>query len=75
MLQATDYINPIGGKNLYKSINFKKANINLLFQETIFFDYKQFDHKFQPNLSILDVIMFNGFSKTKNFLNNFRLIK
>lgn len=73
-INATDYINPIGGLGLYDKQVFTDANIQLFFQQVDEIKYAQFDHKFIPFLSIIDVIMFNGLESTKRFLNCMRLI-
>ena len=60
-LDATDYINPIGGIALYDKQAFNTEGIRLQFQQIHPFVYKQYDHEFVPNLSIIDSIMFVGF--------------
>jgi hypothetical protein len=57
---ATVYINPAGGVALYQKEVFKEANIDLLFIKMGVVTYKQFQNEFSPNLSIIDVLMFNG---------------
>jgi hypothetical protein len=57
-LSASNYVNPIGGISLYDKKDFDENNISLRFlqsQETV---YQQFDNKFIPWLSIIDMIMF-----------------
>jgi hypothetical protein len=58
-LGATDYLNPVGGVRLYDTHTFAAHGINLSFQNPPSFSYAQFRHEFIPNLSIIDVIMFN----------------
>ena len=53
------YINPIGGQFLYKSEDFKNNGIELHFIEMQPVEYKQLQNAFVPNLSIIDVLMFN----------------
>ncbi len=72
-LDANTYINSKGGKNLYNYDNFKKNKIVLKFLETNDLTYYQLSKKFIPYLSIIDVLMFNGISETKNLLNEFQL--
>jgi len=57
---AFTYINPIGGQLLYNSNKFNDNGINLSFLKVNFFEYKQFNNKFIPFLSIIDVLMFNS---------------
>jgi hypothetical protein len=57
---ATDYLNPIGGKDLFNQEEFEDRNINLKF-----LGYKEFCYttrtpfSFVDNLSIVDVMMWN----------------
>ena len=57
---ATDYVNMIGGKELYSAKEFSEANIQLHFLKQSFPRYPQCgikaDKDFQPGLSILDII-------------------
>lgn len=69
-LQANQYINSIGGLQLYQQETFLEQNIQLNFIKTNHFTYSQFNHEFVPFLSIIDVLMFNSKSETKNFINN-----
>ena len=69
-LQATDYINPIGGEALYEHVAFKEKGINLKFQHVNLYKYTQFGREFVPHLSILDVLMFNGIEGVKKMLDN-----
>lgn len=55
---AADYINPIGGLELYDKEVFKTHQINLQFIKSQPFVYTQFGKPFVPWLSILDVLMF-----------------
>jgi len=72
--KATDYINPIGGEKLYNKKEFKIENINLFFIESDSIIYKQFNHSFTPNLSIIDILMFNSIEETKEFLNKYSVL-
>ncbi len=56
---ATTYINPIGGVDLYSKKRFSDSGINLLFLKSLSPPYRQFDSPFIPFLSIIDVMMFN----------------
>jgi hypothetical protein len=59
-LGGSEYLNPIGGVELYDPDAFRSRGIRLLFQRVALFKYKQFAHEFVPNLSILDALMFLG---------------
>ena len=69
-LNASTYINPPGGINLYNYEQFNLNKINLIFQKNNIFTYNQFNHNFIPSLSIIDVLMFNDKEKIINILNN-----
>jgi hypothetical protein len=71
---ADNYINAIGGLELYRKSDFIKQSINLHFIKSNNFEYKQFSNQFHPNLSIIDVLMHNGKEETKKLLNNYNLI-
>ncbi|MES2795467.1 MAG: WbqC family protein [Bacteroidota bacterium] len=72
--QATQYINPIGGTELYQKENFDKENIMLNFIKTKPIQYTQFSNEFVPYLSIIDSIMFNDKAILKKLLNEYELI-
>jgi len=74
ILNATGYINSIGGIELYDKEVFSQNAINLSFLKTHEISYKQFNNEFVPNLSIVDILMFNSKDNIKNMLNQFQLI-
>lgn len=75
MLNAKIYINSIGGKELYKNSNFGKNKIELNFLKPKDIKYPQFKSNFIPNLSIIDILMFNDIEEIKKMLNQYDLIK
>ena len=56
---AAVYVNAIGGTALYSSNRFQEEGVALKFIDSKPLIYTQFDSEFIPNLSILDVLMFN----------------
>jgi hypothetical protein len=58
-LQADNYVNAIGGTELYSAVDFSNAGIQLKFLKSNSIQYSQFDKPFVPWLSIVDVLMFN----------------
>lgn len=72
-LEANQYINSIGGTELYDKEDFKSQGITLNFIKTNSIEYKQFDNSFIPNLSIIDVLMFNSKDKVKEMLESYTL--
>lgn len=73
-LNAKQYINAIGGVNLYSQSDFAKENIKLNFIKSNNIEYKQFRNEFVPWLSIIDVMMFNSPQKIREMLNDYELI-
>ncbi|MGN0017452.1 MAG: WbqC family protein [Candidatus Gastranaerophilaceae bacterium] len=71
---TTQYINAIGGQELYNKEEFKKEGIELNFIKMNRIRYKQFNNEFVPNLSIIDVLMFNNKKELKNLLKAYILI-
>lgn len=74
-LHASKYINAIGGQNLYSYTEFRDNGIELKFLKTNNIKYVQFQKEgFIPNLSIIDIMMFNSPSEIRNMLNEYILI-
>ena len=57
--QATTYINPFGGMELYDKDRFRMHGIELQFIRPRELEYPQFGAPFVPWLSIVDLLMFN----------------
>ena len=74
ILGANRYINAIGGMELYSKGAFEKLNIELSFIKTREIKYKQYNNEFVPNLSIIDVMMFNSKEEIKRMLNEYDLV-
>ena len=73
ILGATEYYNAIGGKELYSVEVFGKYGIDIKFLKTESIEYKQFDNEFIPNLSIIDVLMFNSSEEVMKMLDLYTL--
>jgi len=71
---ANEYINPIGGREIYDPALFAENNIRLHFLESNPLIYKQGAEPFVPCLSIIDILMFNPPDKISAYLNEFTLI-
>lgn len=72
--KASQYINAIGGRELYTKEAFAKEGIQLSFIEPKPIEYKQFNNEFVPWLSIIDVLMFNSVDETKEMLLKYELV-
>jgi len=73
-LGATHYINATGGKALYDKNAFTDRGIRLSFIESMKVTYPQFGSEFVPNLSIVDVIMFNNKVRCTRLLEEYELV-
>lgn len=73
-LQADNYINAIGGVDLYSPAKFKQNGLNLFFLKHNGANYAQFKAPHIPYLSILDVLMFNSPAEAINIIKNYELI-
>jgi len=59
-LSASVYVNPAGGKDIFDVSEFEKRGIVLYFAEFKTFEYATSGYSYEPNLSILDVMMWNS---------------
>lgn len=75
IMGATEYVNPIGGVDLYDHSAFAKAGLFLKFLKSGDIRYQQFDtREFSPSLSIIDVMMFNSRPRVRELLDVYELI-
>ena len=70
---ASTYINSIGGQELYSKQEFELNKIDLNFIEMNNVKYPQLNNEFVPNLSIIDVMMFNSVDQSRNILKKYSL--
>lgn len=73
-LGATHYINMLGGKTLYDKKLFAERGLDLTFIQPNAVSYCQFGNEFVPNLSIIDVLMFNDREQCARLLESYQLI-
>lgn len=74
-LGATEYVNPIGGYELYNKKVFSERGVDLKFHRIGDVYYDQGKNNYIPNLSVLDMLMFVGVEGVKGQLKNFELIE
>ena len=74
-LNATTYINALGGIEFYDQQKYKENSLDIQFIKTELKPYKQFHDIFIPGLSIVDVMMFNQPEEIKDMLEIHELIK
>lgn len=72
--KADHYVNPIGGIGIYSNEFFERSGIKLSFLKTFPISYPQFNNEFVPNLSIIDVLLFNSKSEVIELLSQNELI-
>ncbi len=72
-LGASEYINPPGGIALFDKTKFSNSNIKLSFIHPELKDYSQRRITFEPGLSIIDLLMFNGPEKVREMLNDYTI--
>ncbi|WP_421921684.1 WbqC family protein [Marinobacter salarius] len=71
---ATSYINPIGGVDLYSIDHFKNAGLDLRFLKPELVEYSQPTTKFVPGLSIIDVLMNCSQTEVNSLLSQYELV-
>lgn len=72
---SSEYINAIGGVELYDTKTFSAQGIRLLFLKTGEIRYRQFGNEFCEKLSLLDVMMFCTTEEIKEFLGKYELLE
>lgn len=77
---ATQYINPIGGQELYDKDRFAEEGVQLHFIQSKRVEYNQRIGKtgpdaFVPWLSILDILMMSEVNEIRGMLNDFTLLE
>jgi len=74
LLKAKTYINSIGGIKLYDKETFQQNGLGLKFLKAREIRYLQFGKSFIPNLSIIDVLMFNSKKEFGKMLSDYDLL-
>ncbi len=73
VLKADKYINMWTSTQLYDKETFKRHDIDLYILKANPVEYKQYNNPFVPNLSMLDVLMFNSPKQTNELLMQYEL--
>ena len=71
----TDFINPIGGMEIYDKAEWERHGLTLSFlhrRDSI--RYQQFGEEFIPDLSIIDILMFCSVKEIQQMLNEYDLL-
>jgi hypothetical protein len=72
LLGAREYVNPAGGAALFDRDQFEKHGIKLTIQNFSNIAYDCRPYRFEPGLSIIDVMMWNRPEQIKNYLDTWR---
>ena len=72
-LGAKEYVNPPGGREIFKKDQFDRVGIKLLFLDQELLPYDQKNDHFEPGLSIIDVMMFNSPKAIRQMLQKYTL--
>lgn len=72
-LSCKTYINSIGGHSLYSRDYFNDNGVELFFIKTKKHTYKQGTQEFVPNLSMIDLMMWNSKENLRFLLDQFEL--
>ena len=75
ILGATEYVNAIGGTQLYQGQDFQAQGLQLYFIKGRLPEYPQFGKTPVKGLSMLDVLMFNEPSTIREYLDHYELIQ
>lgn len=73
-LSATHYINTYGGVALYNYQSFANSAIKLSFIRSQPVSYPQFTREYVPDLSIIDVLMFNNLNQCQSLIGAYDLV-
>jgi WbqC-like protein family len=73
-LKASEFVNPIGGAQLFSKNKFDRLNIKLSFLRQEFRPYDQGREPFVAGLSIVDVLMFNDPKTVRDMLDQCELV-
>lgn len=60
LLGAASYVNPASGQNIFDPAAFSRRGVSLHFAQSAEFVYGTAPYQYEPNLSILDVLMWNS---------------
>jgi len=71
-LGVSEYVNLIGGKELYEEREFIKNEIKLTFRSIPDFEYTCEGYEYIPKLSIIDLLMWNKPTKIKEYLDQLK---
>lgn len=72
---ASEYINPLGGRSIFRATDFSDRGIGIKFIKSEVDSYAQGGRDFCPNMSIIDVMMFNSNEEIRAMLGRYSLVE
>ncbi|WP_287189473.1 WbqC family protein [Paraburkholderia sp.] len=69
-LGATEYVNPVGGRDLFDPVSFERIGVSLLFAGFDELKYEPSPFQYEPHLSVLDVLLWNAPDKVARALRS-----
>ncbi|TDN68006.1 WbqC family protein [Paraburkholderia sp. BL10I2N1] len=69
-LGATEYVNPLGGRDLFDPVKFARIGVSLRFAGFDEFTYDPAPFRYEPHLSIIDVLLWNAPDKVAHALRS-----
>lgn len=69
-VNASAYVNPPGGRHLFRKEEFEERKVDLQFTELVDFRYATGSYDFVERLSIIDVLMWNEPQAVKRYLSS-----
>lgn len=74
-LGARSYVNPVGGRHLFNPADFAGQGVELRFLAARPFTYATGTHPFQPQLSIVDALMWNPPERVRAAVEDYALLR
>lgn len=72
-MQASEYVNPLSGEEIFNKEKFEKENIKLSFLQNNFKPYDQNGKIFELGLSIIDAMMFNSAEELNILIDDYKI--
>lgn len=72
---ASEYINPLGGRSIFREKEFNDRGIGINFMKCELAPYPQGNRSFCPDMSIIDVMMFNSSEEIRRMLSQYSLVR
>lgn len=74
-LKVREYVNPIGGKSIFRKEEFSEKGIKIGFIKNGLSEYNQKNSQFIEGLSIIDILMFNSKEQAIRLIKDYEVFK